>query len=63
MLECACERFLSSLSYLIQLYNLAGECPEVSVYIFIHQGMPRGIMYPEDVRGEGPRRRISSGLV
>lgn len=49
--------FCFFLSHLIQLYIWSGNAPKY-LYIFIHRGMTRGIMYLEDVRGEGPRHRV-----
>ena len=37
--------------------HLAGECPEV--FVFIHRGMPRRTMLVEDDRDEGPRHQVA----
>ncbi|KAM3234883.1 hypothetical protein P3L10_014919 [Capsicum annuum] len=40
-----------------QLYSFVAECPEVT-FVLIHWGMPRRIMYLEDVRDEGSKQQF-----
>ena len=46
--------------FLDQMYHLAGEY--LKVFVFIHRGMPRRIMFAEDDRDEDPRRRVKHSL-
>ena len=40
----------------IDYIHLAGECPEV--FVFIHREMSQRTMLAEDARGEGPKHRV-----